>query len=111
MELKPMKVEAILVNGEPIRAYSIQTANDAYKLPNSFGVYAARGYFTSVAQDGKDVKHYLPKDNFDEEIVRFELEGKHGKKKGRPAVEDRIIALHAKVDRILELLERKGRVA
>ena len=108
MELKPMKIEAILVKGEPIRAYSIQTANDAYNLPKSFGVYAARGYFSTVAQDGKDVKHYLPKDKFDEEIVRFDLEGKPGKKKGRPAVEDRIIALHVKVDRIIELLEMKG---
>ena len=106
MELKKMETVAIKVKGVPTLAYTIQEANDTYKLPQSFGVYAQRGYFTTVAQDGKSIKHFLLKDKFDIEILSFELDGNASKKHGRPALEDRIVALHAKIDRLTSLIDR-----
>lgn len=104
MELKKMAVTAIMLNGKAVEAYSIQTANEAYKLKQSFGVYAARGFFTTVAQDGTNVRHFLPKAKFDEEILRFDPEILPKGRVGRPATEDRLIAIDQKVNKILDIL-------
>lgn len=98
MELKKMPVTPIILNGKPVEAYSIQTANKAYKLRKTFGYYAARGFFTTVTKDGKNVRHFLPKVKFDEEILRFDPGIPSKGKIGRPATEDRLIALDQKVN-------------
>ena len=104
MELKKMIVTPILVNGEPLAAYSIQTANEAYKLEKSFGDYAKLGFFTIVAKDGMSARHFLPKNKFEEEILRFDPEVLTKGKRGRPATEDRFIAIDQKLNKILDIL-------
>lgn len=99
-----MPATPIMLNGKPAEAYSIRTANKAYKLRHSFGFYAERGFFTTVAKDGTNVRHFLPKGKFEEEILRFDPGILSKGKIGRPATEDRLIALDQKVNKILDIL-------
>ena len=101
MELKQIEPVAIKVNGTPILAYTVQSLNDAYRLPVSFGEYARRGHFTAVAHDGNTSKHYLPKDKFDVEIVKFAVPPK---RHGKPSLESRIIHIEEMLGRIFSEL-------
>lgn len=105
MELKQMEKVAIKLNGKPILAYTIQTINDVYKFPKSVG---SLGWFTTVAQDGKDVRHFCPCESFEREIAAITDEnapGKVGRKSGRPSIEERLMRIEYKQDLILRRME------
>lgn len=102
MELKKMPVVAIMHKGIAIETYTVQTANETYKLEKSFGEYAKMGYFTIVSRDGSTHRHFLPKKTFHEEILRFNHESIPRAKTGRPSNEDRLMSIEQKLDKLLE---------